>query len=53
MRVQFPLSKKYCEDTDWQRHKKATEIFGDILNEVITLEMIIFIKWSINIIIWS
>ncbi|XP_017767320.1 PREDICTED: adenylate cyclase type 10-like [Eufriesea mexicana] len=35
MRVQFPVSEEYCEDSDWQRHKKTIEIFEEILNEVI------------------
>ncbi|KAK1127066.1 hypothetical protein K0M31_004675 [Melipona bicolor] len=35
MRVQFPLSKKYCEDDDWQRCKKTIEMFDVILTEVV------------------
>ncbi|KOC70706.1 Adenylate cyclase type 10 [Habropoda laboriosa] len=35
MRVQFPLSEEYCNDTDWKRHKKTIEIFEDILNQVV------------------
>ncbi|KOX77894.1 Adenylate cyclase type 10 [Melipona quadrifasciata] len=35
MRVQFPLSKKYCEDDDWQRCKKTIAMFDVILTEVI------------------
>lgn len=34
MRVQFPVSDKYCEETDWQRHRKTIEIFEEILNKV-------------------
>ncbi|KAF3427750.1 hypothetical protein E2986_11115 [Frieseomelitta varia] len=34
MRVQFPLSKEYCQDNDWQRHNKTIEMFDVILNEV-------------------
>ncbi|XP_026671233.1 adenylate cyclase type 10-like [Ceratina calcarata] len=35
MRVQFPLSKDYCEDTEWKRHGKSLEIFEQILNQVL------------------
>lgn len=35
MRVQFPKSNTYCEETDWQRYKKMIDIFEKILNEVI------------------
>ncbi|CAK9817291.1 Adenylate cyclase type 10 [Anthophora plagiata] len=35
MRVQFPLSEEYCNDTDWRRHKRTIEVFEDILNEVV------------------
>lgn len=34
MMVQFPVSDKYCEETDWQRHRKTIEIFEEILNKV-------------------
>ncbi|XP_061936165.1 adenylate cyclase type 10-like isoform X2 [Apis cerana] len=35
MRVQFPKSNTYCEETDWQRYKKMIDIFEKILNEII------------------
>ncbi|XP_046142144.1 adenylate cyclase type 10-like [Osmia bicornis bicornis] len=34
MRVCFPLSKGYCEDTDWKRHTKTIEIFEQILHKI-------------------
>ncbi|XP_043258027.1 adenylate cyclase type 10-like [Colletes gigas] len=34
MRVQFPLSREYCRDSDWKRHRKTIKIFGDILTQV-------------------
>ncbi|XP_076547074.1 adenylate cyclase type 10 [Osmia lignaria lignaria] len=34
MRVCFPLSKGYCEDTDWKRHTKTIEIFEHILHKI-------------------
>ncbi|CAK9832185.1 Adenylate cyclase type 10 [Anthophora retusa] len=35
MRVKFPLSEEYCNDTDWRRHKRTIEVFEHILNEVV------------------
>lgn len=46
MRVQFPKSNTYCEETDWQRYKKMIDIFEKILNEVIN--SYIRVKWSVN-----
>ncbi|XP_076398119.1 adenylate cyclase type 10 [Megachile rotundata] len=34
MRVQFPLSKSYCEETDWKRHTKTIEIFEKVLQKI-------------------
>ena len=37
MRVQFPLTREYCEDTDWRRHMRMIKIFEAILSKVVLL----------------
>ncbi|KZC06147.1 Adenylate cyclase type 10 [Dufourea novaeangliae] len=35
MKVQFPLSHEYCNDTDWERHMKTIQLFGIILERCV------------------
>lgn len=44
MRVQFPQTSTFREETDWQRYKKMIDIFEKIIDEVINS----YIKWSVN-----
>ncbi|XP_076685647.1 adenylate cyclase type 10 [Andrena cerasifolii] len=34
MRVQFPLTREYCEDTEWRRNTRMIRIFEAILSKV-------------------
>ncbi|XP_031774831.1 uncharacterized protein LOC105736538 isoform X3 [Apis florea] len=35
MRVQFPQTSTFREETDWQRYKKMIDIFEKIINEIV------------------